>query len=62
MRRLQSAIASSSAGVVVSLALLVRETPYTLAAFMFLGQPLLLLGMLLFMAHALGGMRGRGMP
>ncbi len=34
-------IASAILGILFCLALLVKETPYTLTAFMFLGQPLL---------------------
>lgn len=42
------AIAFAMAGILVCLALLFRETPYTLTAFMFLGQPLLVIGFLLY--------------
>jgi hypothetical protein len=42
------AIAFAAAGIVSCLALLIRETPYTLTAFMFLGQPLLAIGFLLY--------------
>lgn len=42
------AIAFAMAGILVCLALLIRETPYTLTAFMFLGQPLLVIGFLLY--------------
>jgi len=41
-------IASAVLGILFCLALLVRETPYTLTAFMFLGQPLLAIAFLLF--------------
>ena len=41
-------IASAALGLLVCLALLVRETPYTLTAFMFLGQPLLAIAFVLF--------------
>jgi hypothetical protein len=34
-----AAILSTGAGLLISLALLVRETPYTLTAFTFFGQP-----------------------
>ncbi len=45
---LRIAIATTAAGVLISLALLVRQTPYTLTAFMFLGQPLLAIAFVLF--------------
>ncbi len=41
-------IASAALGLLVCLALLIRETPYTLTAFMFLGQPLLAVAFVLF--------------
>jgi hypothetical protein len=46
MRNVRLAILCTTLGVLLSLLLLVRETPYTLTAFMFLAQPLILLGML----------------
>jgi hypothetical protein len=42
------AIASTIAGISICLLLLVRETPYTLTAFMFLGQPLLAAGFVFY--------------
>lgn len=47
-RLLRSSIASAALGVLFCLALLIKETPYTLTAFMFLGQPFLAIGFLLF--------------
>jgi hypothetical protein len=52
-----AAIASTAAGLLVCLALLVRETPYTLTAFMFLGQPLIALGFLFFVIRVLRDLR-----
>ncbi len=48
MTALRVAIAATAAGTLVTLALLLRETAYTLVAFMFLAQPLLLVGFVLF--------------
>lgn len=45
---LRIAIAATAAGVLISLALLIWQTPYTLTAFMFLGQPLLAVAFVLF--------------
>ena len=42
------AISCTVVGLVVCLLLLVRETPYTLTAFMFVGQPLLVAGFALY--------------
>ena len=47
-RLLRLSIASAVLGVLFCLALLIEETPYTLTAFMFLGQPFLAIGFLLF--------------
>lgn len=41
-------IASAVLGIFFCLLLLIRETPYTLTAFMFLGQPFLLIAFILF--------------
>jgi hypothetical protein len=41
-------IAFAVAGIVFCLLLLIRETPYTLTAFMFLGQPLLAIAFFLY--------------
>ena len=42
------AVAATSLGILFCLFLLIRETPYTLTAFMFFGQPLLALGFVLY--------------
>lgn len=57
---LRAAIASAGLGTLISLALLVKETPYTLVAFMFLAQPLFLIAFLLLGIHAVRDLRGRG--
>jgi hypothetical protein len=57
---LRGAILSTAAGVAVSLVLLVEETPYTLAAFMLLGQPLLAVGWGLLAWEVFRGLRRRG--
>ena len=44
-------------GTAVCLALLVKETPYTLVAFMFIGQPLLAMAAALFLAQVLRDLR-----
>ena len=59
MTRLKLAMLCTAAGLLISLALLVRETPYTLTAFMFVGQPLLLLGMLLLLVSVVAELRRR---
>jgi hypothetical protein len=53
----RAAIACTAAGVLVCLGLLIRETPYSLTAFMFLGQPLIALGMALFAIRVLRDLR-----
>ncbi len=50
-------IASAVLGILFCLALLVRETPYTLTAFMFLGQPLLAIAFFLFAWKAFRDLR-----
>jgi hypothetical protein len=55
-----AAILSTGAGLLISLALLVRETPYPLTAFTFLGQFLLLLGMVLLLVDVAAELRRRG--
>ena len=47
-RLIRLSIASAILGILFCLALLVKETPYTLTAFMFLGQPFLALAFVLF--------------
>lgn len=58
-RLLRWAIAAAIAGLLFCLALLVRETPYTLTAFMFLGQPLLALSFLLFAVKVFNDLRAK---
>jgi len=57
---LRAAIALTALGILISLALLVKETPYTLVAFMFVAQPLLLLGVVFLAIHAARDLRSRG--
>ena len=57
---LRVAIAAATAGILVSLALLLRETPYTLVAFMFVGQPLLVVAFLLLAFEVFQDLRSRG--
>lgn len=57
---LRLAIAFTAGGVLFALGLLVRETPYTLAAFMFLGQPLFAAGFLLFAWQVIRDLRRTG--
>ena len=45
---LRVVIPATATGVLISLALLIWQTPYTLTAFMFLAQPLLALAFVLF--------------
>ena len=51
------ALALAVLGTAVCLALLVKETPYTLVAFMFVAQPLLAAAAALFLAHVLRDLR-----
>ncbi len=57
---LRAAIIAAAAGILVSLALLVKETPYTLVAFMFVAQPLLVAAFLLLAVEVFGDLRSRG--
>jgi hypothetical protein len=52
------ALAFAIAGVLVCLPLLIRETPYTFVVFMFLGQPLLALGFILFSISVIRDLKG----
>lgn len=61
LRALRLAIIATALGVLVSLMLLVQQTPYTLAAFMFVGQPLLVLGGILFAWHVVRDLRRAGL-
>lgn len=47
-RLVRLSIGCAAAGIVFCLLLLIQETPYTLTAFMFLGQPLLALAFFLY--------------
>ena len=60
MTQLRVAMLCTAVGLLLSLALLVRETPYTLTAFMFIGQPLLFAGMLLLLISVVTELRHRG--
>jgi hypothetical protein len=51
----------TTVGVLISLGLLVRETPYTLALFMFAGQPLLAIGFSLFAWRVVRDLRRTGL-
>jgi hypothetical protein len=62
MTQLRVAMLCTAVGLLLSLALLVRETPYTLTAFMFIGQPLLFAGMLLLLISVVAELRHRGGP
>lgn len=53
------ALAFGALGILACLPLLVRETPYTFAAFMFLGQPLLAVGVLFFAWKVVNDLRRR---
>jgi hypothetical protein len=57
---LRAAISCAAVGVLVSLALLVEETPYTLVAFMFVGQPLIAAAFLLLSISVFRDLRSRG--
>jgi hypothetical protein len=60
MTQLRVAMLCTAVGLLLSLALLVRETPYTLTVFMFIGQPLLFAGMLLLLISIVAELRRRG--
>jgi len=60
-KTLRLALLLAFAGTLVCLALLVQETPYTLVAFMFLGQPLLATAFLLFGWEVVRELRHRGL-
>jgi hypothetical protein len=59
-RNIRRAIVLAAVGTIACLALLVRETPYTFALFMFLGQPLLLCAFGLFAWEVVQDLRGKG--
>ncbi len=60
MTLLRAAIVCTAVGTLITMALLLRETPYTLTAFMFLAQPLLVVGAVLFGVHVLRDLRRTG--
>ena len=60
MTQLRVAMLCTAVGLLLSLGLLVRETPYTWTAFMFIGQPLLFAGMLLLLISVVAELRHRG--
>lgn len=60
-RAIWSALWAAVAGILICLALLVRETPYTVTAFMFLGQPLLVVAFVLLAWRVVRDLRGRGL-
>lgn len=53
------AVVSCALGILLTLPLLLKETPYTFTAFMFLGQPLLLLAFALFGIRVFKDLRAR---
>ena len=57
---LRAAIALTALGILISLALLLKETPYTLVAFMFVAQPLFLIAFLFLTIHVIRELRARG--
>jgi len=59
-RILRLALLATTLGIVLSLSLLLKETPYTLVVFMFLGQPLLVLALLLLAVEVVRDLRARG--
>jgi hypothetical protein len=61
MTQLRLGIGCTALGLLLSLLLLARETPYTLTAFMFLAQPLILVGMVLFVSWVISDLRRRGL-
>jgi hypothetical protein len=58
-RLLLFAILASALGILLTLPLLLQETPYTFTLFMFVGQPLLLLGFALFTIKVFRDLRSR---
>jgi hypothetical protein len=58
-RLLLFAIFASGLGILLTLPLLLRETPYTFTLFMFVGQPLLFLGFALFTIKVFRDLRSR---
>jgi hypothetical protein len=58
---LRVAIALTAAGVLITLALLIRETPWTLSAFMFIAQPLMVIAFLVFVWEVIRDLRRTGL-
>ncbi|HTY40266.1 MAG TPA: hypothetical protein VMH79_00185 [Thermoanaerobaculia bacterium] len=58
-QRLRWAVALTAIAVVLSIALLIKETAYLFAAFMFLGPTLLLLAMILLVWTILDELRSK---
>jgi hypothetical protein len=58
--RLRWALRLAALGTLVSLFLFAYNSPYTLVAFMFVGQPLLLAAFALFAIEFVRDLRGRG--
>ena len=58
---LRVVIAATAAAVLISLALLIQQTPYTLTAFMFVAQPLLALASVLFVWTVFRDLRRGGL-
>ena len=56
-RLVSLALGANALGILLCLPLLVRETPYTFVAFMFLGQPLLAAAFVLFAWKVLRDLR-----
>jgi len=56
-RLLQFSLLTCVAGVATTLPLLLKETPYTFVLFMFVGQPLLGIAFLLFVAKVFQDLR-----
>jgi hypothetical protein len=52
-------LAAAILGILVCLPLLIKETPYTFVAFMFLGQPLLFISFGLFAWKVFQDLRGK---
>jgi hypothetical protein len=58
---LRVAIAAAAGGILICLWLLIGETPYTLVAFMFLAQPLLLVALVVFGWNVVLDLRRKGL-
>jgi hypothetical protein len=58
---IRAAVVLATLGTLVCLALLVRETPWTLTAFMFLGQPLIAAAVVIYLVHVVRDIRRSGL-